>query len=103
MKYKQERSCLQCIHRSLPSRERGLKLGRFFENISLALVAPFAGAWIEIEKAEDAQAKAIQVAPFAGAWIEISRKWRKGLVSQSLPSRERGLKWRIVLALSWRI
>ena len=33
-------------------------------------VAPFAGAWIEIE-IESFEAAATIVAPFAGAWIEI--------------------------------
>ena len=32
------------------------------------------------------------VAPFAGAWIEIRTKCLKLLVRWSLPSRERGLK-----------
>ena len=34
------------------------------------IVAPFAGAWIEIMKNQP-PIKAIKVAPFAGAWIEI--------------------------------
>ena len=33
-------------------------------------VAPFAGAWIEIEE-QDAIDRETKVAPFAGAWIEI--------------------------------
>ena len=32
------------------------------------------------------------VAPFAGAWIEIQRPRKLALPAQSLPSRERGLK-----------
>ena len=43
----------------------GLTLSRRKEK-----VAPFAGAWIEIEKRSNA-VKSIIVAPFAGAWIEI--------------------------------
>ena len=35
-----------------------------------ALVAPFAGAWIEITLTASAS-KRLLVAPFAGAWIEI--------------------------------
>ena len=56
------------------------------------IVAPFAGAWIEIlgltlEKFGD------RVAPFAGAWIEIFSRWRQDVHDlPSLPSRERGLK-----------
>ena len=34
------------------------------------------------------------VAPFAGAWIEIQYSWLKKTVILSLPSRERGLKSR---------
>ena len=37
------------------------------------LVAPFAGAWIEIEDMEDIASDLYNVAPFAGAWIEIQR------------------------------
>ncbi len=58
----------------------------------LELVAPFAGAWIEINELT-AEKRKEYVAPFAGAWIEISwcrvpelSRWK------SLPSRERGLK-----------
>ena len=78
------------------------------------VVAPFAGAWIEIASATIRQPSCTDVAPFAGAWIEIVRKsvqqlragvapfagaWIEILVLcanfhrvQSLPSRERGLK-----------
>ena len=55
-------------------------------------VAPFAGAWIEIER-DRQRIGQMQVAPFAGAWIEM----QKGVClnterRSSLPSRERGLK-----------
>ena len=56
------------------------------------MVAPFAGAWIEILR--HCQSHSVYpVAPFAGAWIEIGS--RKGLHFSvwSLPSRERGLKY----------
>ena len=36
----------------------------------------------------------ISVAPFAGAWIEIWRRRRESCSAESLPSRERGLKYR---------
>ena len=55
---------------SLPSRERGLKLLRSAHLFPCAKVAPFAGAWIEIE-----EEKAVKI-----EWVT------------SLPSRERGLK-----------
>ena len=54
-------------------------------------VAPFAGAWIEMANPAT-HGRESAVAPFAGAWIEMA--WRMPRVSstQSLPSRERGLK-----------
>ena len=60
---------------------------------SLSPVAPSAGAWIEIGKPHSIvyiQA----VAPSAGAWIEILLliKWI-GRNDESLPPRERGLKF----------
>ena len=54
-------------------------------------VAPFAGAWIEIEGAVTVSAPSA-VAPFAGAWIEIELKRHSIDKIWSLPSRERGLK-----------
>ena len=56
--------------RSLPSRERGLKSLSLQKHTEKPGVAPFAGAWIEMNL--DLQMKhSLQVAPFAGAWIEI--------------------------------
>ena len=59
-----------------------------------SLVAPLAGAWIEIMQLPTIAAL-VAVAPLAGAWIEISLG-RADLVrrAMSLPSRERGLKYR---------
>ena len=58
----------------------------------IAAVAPFVGAWIEIcHRVFSGQIP--DVAPFVGAWIEILREIcinRKGM---SLPSWERGLKY----------
>ena len=42
------------------------------------------------------QAYGDDVAPFAGAWIEIWRKRSNQSFLQSLPSRERGLKYAAV-------
>ena len=57
-------------------------------------VAPFAGAWIEIHSLPDYKPSQ-PVAPFAGAWIEIIRLSCSNVtVTTSLPSRERGLKFR---------
>ena len=53
------------------------------------LVAPFAGAWIEMLSLSPSASK-IQVAPFAGAWIEIWRYLMDLISALSLPSRERG-------------
>ncbi len=58
------------------------------------VVAPLAGAWIEISIYGRPFRKML-VAPLAGAWIEIE-EWRATLLkaTPSLPSRERGLKYR---------
>ena len=55
------------------------------------LVAPCAGAWIEIIR-QDGQINEEEVAPCAGAWIEI--RWRRSswLPRGSPPARGRGLK-----------
>ena len=58
---------------SLPSRERGLKCVDMFDDDKIKIVAPLAGAWIEILVKELDKLK-IFVAPLAGAWIEIQRK-----------------------------
>ena len=60
-----------------------------------AMVAPLAGAWIEMGGLAP-EAADIVVAPLAGAWIEIETGTE--LYSKpiwSLPSRERGLKFSI--------
>ena len=55
---------------SLPSRERGLKCMSMESVANLAVVAPLAGAWIEILPVWEWQ-RSLVVAPLAGAWIEI--------------------------------
>ena len=60
-------------HTSLPSRERGLKYSSGMSVTYSRVVAPFAGAWIEILYGRLRLSKAKSVAPFAGAWIEIAR------------------------------
>ena len=55
------------------------------------MVAPFAGAWIEISWLER-KGDYRMVAPFAGAWIEILVTSICLANTWSLPSRERGLK-----------
>ena len=57
-------------------------------------VAPLAGAWIEI-LAGRRRLHQSPVAPLAGAWIEIMCQILNGNMVESLPSRERGLKWEV--------
>ena len=57
------------------------------------LVAPFAGAWIEIS-IDVKYVRTTIVAPFAGAWIEIDKHLNKLIDMRSHPSRVRGLKYR---------
>ena len=40
------------------------------------------------------------VAPFAGAWIEIQPNQSERMMTKSLPSRERGLKFQQLMAAS---
>ena len=54
-------------------------------------VAPLAGAWIEIS-VQDKLVASDPVAPLAGAWIEIPMRIFRCFRDMSLPSRERGLK-----------
>ena len=59
------------------------------------MVAPFAGAWIEITM-QIFPSSLSRVAPFAGAWIEIcTQTWHNNRLFLSLPSRERGLKYMV--------
>ena len=55
---------------SLPSRERGLKYKASKGEGSYPIVAPFVGAWIEINQWFEC-IHLMEVAPFTGAWIEI--------------------------------
>ena len=62
-------------------------------------VAPFAGAWIEIERLR-AAGHDPEVAPFAGEWIEISRICMLTCRHpSSLRSPERGLKSDIIVMI----
>ena len=72
---------------SLPSRERGLKFIHGKPADRQHIVAPFAGAWIEIQKIRRTD-KVTEVAPFAGAWIEIANG--EALNSASLRRSLRG-------------
>ena len=56
-------------------------------------VAPFTGAWIEISQGSGTALRP-RVAPFTGAWIDIDLVADEDAQLKSLPSRERGLKFR---------
>ena len=43
------------------------------------MVAPLAGAWIEIQIDLTPELRAMAVAPLAGAWIEIGQKRHIGI------------------------
>ena len=67
--------------------------------IALTLVAPLAGAWIEIDYRLFCE-NSICVAPLAGAWIEMFMAYGCVDIVRSLHSRERGLKYVLHLTLS---
>ena len=85
-------SCFCKVNASLPSWERGLKFLKWHAISIISVVAPLVGAWIEIEKIINVN-KAVEVAPLVGAWIEILSPRIAAIVSTSLPSWERGLKF----------
>ena len=62
---------------SPPSRGRGLKFICEYPLDGDAIVAPLAGAWIEILAVGD-KIEVPVVAPLAGAWIEIENYQTKG-------------------------
>ena len=64
---------------SLPTRERGLKLTFGLKQNLELVVAPYAGAWIEIANDSDL-VDSVRVAPYAGAWIEISCLRMKSMI-----------------------
>ena len=64
---------------SHPSRVRGLKFKVKGKAILFLFVAPFTGAWIEIQNGRNAQNSTF-VAPFTGAWIEIQHKYTPDFV-----------------------
>ena len=56
------------------------------------IVVPHAGTWIEIGFTSVLSGMGT-VVPHAGTWIEIQRPQRLPAVSESFPTRERGLKF----------
>ena len=79
------------ISESLPVRERGLKPRAKETPPNLSSVAPRAGAWIEATLSQRTSRLAV-VAPRAGAWIEAASALSSSTPRKSLPVRERGLK-----------
>ena len=64
--------------------------------LSARRVAPLAGAWIEITNATKRDISLHRVAPLAGAWIEIyTSNENMSVEFKSHPSRVRGLKYTI--------
>ncbi len=66
----------------------------YYLNLVTFAVAPLAGAWVEIFKIIYLLPE-VPVAPLAGAWVEIIEPMGTKVAKKSLPSRERGLKFRI--------
>ena len=71
-----------------------MKFDQAADKIKKTTVAPLAGAWIEISFVPSFKCSE-RVAPLAGAWIEIRRGRMNRSQWTSLPSRERGLKYKI--------
>ena len=61
------------IGESRPTRARGLKSLPVSHQPAPPLVAPYAGAWIEINLVRRIQERVL-VAPYAGAWIEMASR-----------------------------
>ena len=107
--------CRAWLPMSLPTWERGLKFKRTIIKQISVMVAPYMGAWIEIElRFGSCEVSMVApymgawieicsltmylnngiVAPYMGAWIEINLKYNFGVKSyKSLPTWERGLKF----------
>ena len=84
------------VRESLRSSERGLKYMHLVHFLQHKRVAPFVGAWIEIEYFDELGCRDF-VAPFVGAWIEIVNNTLNLPALWSLRSSERGLKYAEVL------
>ena len=69
-----------------------MKFKRNTSWVDVSKVAPFTGAWIEIDVSVF-YFNVWEVAPFTGAWIEITISIAFLPPRMSLPSRERGLKY----------
>ena len=76
---------------SLPSRERGLKFVKVIFRSLIAVSLPSRERGLK-SRPYLYQLRYSRVAPFAGAWIEINPFDKVIKPKRSLPSRERGLK-----------
>ena len=77
--------------RSLPSRERGLKSESYRMTALSWIVAPFAGAWIEIKNPNRCTARNMSL-PSRERGLKCRIAYTDAAARSSLPSRERGLK-----------
>ena len=87
-RYQKETKMMQ----SLPSRERGLKFYTIALNALLRLVAPLAGAWIEIDSENKYLTNYQTSLPSRERGLKFVCTRFDLPESTSLPSRERGLK-----------
>ncbi len=76
---------------SLPSRGRGLKYVTISKEVDLSIVAPLAGAWIEISGCRR-HSSALPSLPSRGRGLKCGQRKDHACGSESLPSRGRGLK-----------
>ena len=67
-------------------RERGLKYENDELPLTRVIVAPHAGAWIEISRRSE-NTQGSPVAPHAGAWIEIRRFSQPQAATRVAPMR----------------
>ena len=84
---------------SLPTGERGLKFMLCLHYVYIFCVAPYWGAWIEINL-DSGKKSCWWVAPYWGAWIEITEAtvvYPENV--ESLPTGERGLKLSALMPL----
>ena len=72
-----------------------IEIWRGNKNLTVARVAPFMGAWIEIHHRLNTVQQLFRVAPFMGAWIEMSLRPIIIKRLKSHPLWVRGLKYLI--------
>ena len=80
------------MKKSLPSRERGLKLDEFQSETGDYCVAPLAGAWIEIPEIKHHRNVIVSL-PSRERGLKCHDQSVQQFAAVSLPSRERGLKY----------